>query len=245
MEANTLISQLDHEYALLTAALTAADPAAVVPSCPDWSVADLENHVTAVYLHKAECMRLGAFPDPWPPADGVGTLADAYAALQGEFASRGPEDRASTWFDPDQTVGFWIRRMAHETAIHRIDAELAAGHAITPIDADLAVDGIDELLKVFVAFASESWPEDFAEVLPGADGRDVLVAAGGRAWTVTAKLERIAIADADANTAAGATVTGEPGTVYRWLWRRGGDVTIVGDNGLATQLRSIMEPAMQ
>jgi uncharacterized protein (TIGR03083 family) len=40
-------------------------------------------------------------------------------------------------------AGFWSRRMAHETAMHRWDAQAARGDAHA-IDAELAVDGIDE-----------------------------------------------------------------------------------------------------
>src|SRR5258705_13012736 len=42
-------------------------------------------------------------------------LDRAYAALSAEFAARRPEDHTFTWYDPDQTVGFWIRDMAQET----------------------------------------------------------------------------------------------------------------------------------
>src|SRR5262245_3152590 len=149
MEANALKAHLDQEYERLRAALAEADPAAPVPSCPEWTARDLEEHVTAVYLHKVECMRRGEFPKPWPPVEGVGTRADAYAALAGEFAVRRPEDGTPTWYEPDQTVAFWIRRMANETAIHRVDADLAAGRAGEPIADDLSVDGIDEVLGAF------------------------------------------------------------------------------------------------
>src|ERR1700738_713408 len=89
-----------------------------VPTCPGWSVADLTRHVGQVYLHKATAMREGAEPDPWPPAalaheEPLGLLDRAYAELLDEFAARKPEDPAVTWYGPNQTVGFWIRRMAH------------------------------------------------------------------------------------------------------------------------------------
>src|SRR5258708_3724435 len=63
-------------------------------------------------------------------------LDRAYAALSAEFAARRPEDHTFTWYDPDQTVGFWIRDMAQETVIHRVDAELAAGRPIAAIPGD-------------------------------------------------------------------------------------------------------------
>jgi uncharacterized protein (TIGR03083 family) len=58
---------------------------------------------------------------------------------------------ASVWtFSPsDRTARFWNRRRAHETAVHRYDAQRAAA-AVTPIDAELAVDGVDEFLTVFL-----------------------------------------------------------------------------------------------
>src|SRR5947209_5498927 len=114
LTAPRLTAHLAHEYALLHEALAAADPTAAVPTCPDWTAADLGDHVAMVYLHKVECMRRGAWPKPWPPEEGVGTLSDAYTALVSAFAVREPSDASVTWFEPDQTVGFWIRRMSQE-----------------------------------------------------------------------------------------------------------------------------------
>jgi predicted lipid carrier protein YhbT len=50
----------------------------------------------------------------------------------------------------DQTVGFWRRRVALETLVHRWDAELGAGVEIVPTDPVLAADTIDEYLDVFL-----------------------------------------------------------------------------------------------
>ena len=69
--------------------------------------------------------------------------------------------------------------MAQETVIHRIDAELALGSTVAPVPADLAVDGIDEVLVVFLAYASALWCEDFGDDLAEADERPVLVSTGG------------------------------------------------------------------
>ena len=59
---------LDADFARLRA-LVPTNPAAPVPSCPGWTVADLIRHVGAVYLHKTLAMREGAEPDPWPPQE--------------------------------------------------------------------------------------------------------------------------------------------------------------------------------
>jgi uncharacterized protein (TIGR03083 family) len=127
MESKRLLECLDADFARLREVAHGADLSAVVPSCPDWTVRDLVQHIGAVYLHKVECMRLGTAPDPWPPAgladeEPLALLDRAYAALTSEFTSRSPESPAFTWYGPDQTVGFWIRRMAQETVIHRVDA---------------------------------------------------------------------------------------------------------------------------
>jgi uncharacterized protein (TIGR03083 family) len=51
-----------------------------------------------------------------------------------------------TWTS-DQTARFWARRQAQELAIHRWDAQTAAGEP-RPIDRALAVDGIQEVFDI-------------------------------------------------------------------------------------------------
>src|SRR5207249_9694895 len=142
-------------------------------------------------LHKTLAMREGAEPEPWPPKDiadeePLALVDRTYAGLLAEFAARQPSDPAGTWYDPDQTVGFWIRRMAQETVIHRIDAELGTGLPVTPVPDDLAADGIDEVLKRMLAYGSVTWPEHFAEMEGDhlAGPGEITVAAGQAAWTV-------------------------------------------------------------
>ena len=119
--------------------------------------------------------------------------------LPEESTTRNPAAPGGTWYKPDPTVGFWFRRMAQETVIHRIDAELGAGASIAPAPDDLAVDGIDELLKVFIAYAFSEWPEDFTEVLKNSPGRAFLIrteAAAGTpssSWLVRTALDREAV----------------------------------------------------
>jgi len=244
MEPTALIRHLTHEYGLLTAALAAADPDVRVPSCPEWTAADLADHVAHVYQHKAEAMRQGAMPDPWPPAEPP-TLAGAYAAMMAEFATREPEEATATWYEPEQTVLFWIRRMALETAMHRVDAELVAGGPVTPVAPDLAAEGIDEVLRMFLPYGVEVWPEDYESVLTAADPRPVLVATGGRGWLVAPAESEIAVTEVGPDASAAATVTGEPGEVYRWLWNRGGSARFGGDESLAAALPDLLAPSMR
>lgn len=56
----------------------------------------------------------------------------------------GAETAVWSWTE-EQTAGFWLRRMVHDTAVHRADAELAVGRPFE-ISAELAADGISEWL---------------------------------------------------------------------------------------------------
>ncbi|MYW63594.1 maleylpyruvate isomerase family mycothiol-dependent enzyme [Streptomyces sp. SID8379] len=235
-----------------------ADPAAAVPSCPGWTVADLVRHVGQVYVDKTHAIREGVESE-WPPkgtadAEPFALLERAYGDLRGELTTRAPEDPAGGWYEPDRTVGFWIRRMAQETVIHRIDAELGAGHEVAPVPEDLAVDGVDELLKVFVAYAVSGWTEYFAETLDVSPGRTFDIRAVGTkaaAWRIRTGPARFTVEDGTGDgTAADATVTGPPAALLRDLWNRQGpdeapQVTITGPPDAVTELRACIRIATQ
>jgi uncharacterized protein (TIGR03083 family) len=241
--------------------------AARVPTCPDWTVADLTRHVGQVYLHKVECMRdKGERETDWPPAglkdeEPVALLDRAYGELAAELTTRNPADPGGTWYSPDPTVGFWFRRMAQESVIHRIDAELAAGVAIAPVPDDLAVDGIDELLKVFVGYAFSQWPEDFAEALKNSPGRAFLIRADATtdrpsaSWLVQTAPDRVAVEGGPSSPVAGppardVTISGPSADVLRWAWNREtpgepSPVRITGNAEALTDFRQCVVAATQ
>jgi uncharacterized protein (TIGR03083 family) len=251
MDFPRFLECLESDYSRLRSVVP-IDPDAVVPTCPDWSVADLTRHVGAVYLHKTVAMREGAEPEEWPPKEiadeePLALLDRAYAELRHEFATRKPEDPAGTWYGPDQTVGFWIRRMAQETVIHRIDGELGTGQSVTPIPDDLAIDGIDELLKIFVAYSVREWADDFAEVLTASPGRTCAVRTEGAAWRVRTGPGLFAVEDGDVD-AADVTVSGPPAAVLRWVWNREngpGGVTVEGAPEAVAEVKSCITTATQ
>lgn len=254
MEYSRFLDCLAADFARLRA-VAPDDLTAAVPTCPGWTVADLTRHVGEVYLHKTLAMREGAEPDPWPPPE----LADeeplplldrAHAGLLSEFATRKPEDPAGSWYTPDQTVGFWIRRMAHETVIHRIDAELGTGQPVAPIPADLAVDGIDELLKIFVEYAVAEWGDYFSGILAASPGRTYTVRTDGAAWRVRTGPGLFAVEDGAAEEAADVTVSGPPAALLRWVWNREGTgeaagVTAEGVPDAVGELRRCIVTATQ
>ena len=90
------------------------------------------------------------YPEPERPADYADLLAfydEQFTALVDALAEADPADEAWTWHSEHHDVAFIYRRQAHEALIHRRDAELAA-HTISPFPADLAADGVDEVLDV-------------------------------------------------------------------------------------------------
>ncbi|MFC4011646.1 maleylpyruvate isomerase family mycothiol-dependent enzyme [Nonomuraea purpurea] len=249
MDSLRYLELLDRDHERLRWAAT-RDLAAAVPSCPGWTVADLLYHVGEVYLHKAEIMRRGTWPEPWPPepdpAHPVRFAEHAFGQLRAEFDARKPQDEAVTFYDDDQSVGYWIRRMAQETVIHRVDAELAAGEPVAPIPDDLAVDGIDEVLLIFLGYGSGKWPEEFGDALTAADGRAVAIESGAERWLVRPTRERVEVAKGD-TAPAEATVEGTPQEVLLWLWRRsdGKSLTFGGDPELVERLRGMLWAATQ
>jgi uncharacterized protein (TIGR03083 family) len=239
-----LRERLDDEFRLLRAAIAGADPWAVVPACPDWNADQLAHHVAGTYLYAVECVRRGVLPEDWRPSEvnpsPVGALDEGYKELNSCFDAHRFGDPAGTWHEPDQTVGFWIRRMCQESMIHRVDAEQVAGIELAPVPNDVALDGIDEFLTLFIGYLSRTWREHFAEVLEAADPRPVTIAAGGRAWTVTVTSEGVEVAE---NGAAEefARISGDPDDVLLWLWGRADDRAVrrKGEEALIAQFREL------
>lgn len=218
---------------------------APVPSCPGWTVRDAVEHTAEVYLHKVACMHDKKAPDPWPPArddtSPVEHLRAAHEALLTELTSRDPLEFAETWWWDERTVGFWGRRMAHETAIHLADVELAHGD-VSAIDPVLAVDGVDEVLRQFLA---GDWSD---EPVAGPPGATIRVRTGDHGWRVVMEPAAIvAQVDKWPHVPVGAVLTGPAEPLYRWLWGRGPDdeLTAEGDLGLVPLLRDRLRSATQ
>jgi uncharacterized protein (TIGR03083 family) len=218
-----------------------------VPSCPGWTMGDLVFHVAEVYLHKVTVMRTGEWPEQWPPPGAAAEaplplLGRAYGQLIAEFGARQPADATPTWYDPDQTVAFWIRRMAQETVIHRIDAELAAGLPVTPVPDDLAVDGVDEVLKCFLGYDVEALGLLTGGHLASDGGQDTInVLAGQTVWTVRPSPAEVVITDG-ASASPRVVIQAAPDPMLRWLWGRAGDeaVRLTGEQAWADYLRRML-----
>lgn len=137
--------------------------AAPVTSCPDWTVADLCWHVAEVHdfwrtIVSDRRDTWEGYEEPARPADAdlPAFYREGLAATVAVLSAVDPAQPNWTW-SSDHTAGFVIRRMAQETAVHRWDADDAAGAAV-PIEAALASDGIDEFLEHFLQAGSDSAP---------------------------------------------------------------------------------------
>ena len=156
LSANDLLAAIGRESDLFRAALADLPSGRRVPGCPEWDADDLLWHLAEVQWFWATTMRLRpAGPDAHPdrverPADRSGLLAAFDAAstdLRRQLTGLDPAEPAWSWA-AEQTVGFTLRRQAHEALIHRVDAEQTAGVALSAIDAALAADGVRESLDV-------------------------------------------------------------------------------------------------
>ncbi len=243
MERHRYLELLAIEGALLRRAAE-RDLSAAVPSCPGWDVRDVVRHTAEVYEHKIECVALGGpKPDPWPPAwppesDSLAWFDDAFSRLLELLRRADPAAPSWTWLPEDQTAGFWLRRMALETAVHRVDVELPSG-APTPVDGELAIDGIDELLHLMLA---GDWTGDEQPDLTGT----VAVATPARSWTIRMLEDRVDVDDAKGGHVA-ATVQTEPSALLLWMYGRAPDdvVTVSGDPTSARRLRRRLAVATQ
>ncbi|MEU2250800.1 maleylpyruvate isomerase family mycothiol-dependent enzyme [Streptomyces sp. NPDC019224] len=154
MKITEHIQTLAAEGSLLADAAGEAGPGAPVPTCPDWRVRDLLRHTSMVHAWAAAFVREGHtsyVPDAGEPElDGPELLAHFREGhrLLVEALENAPHDVECWSFLPAPSpLAFWARRQAHETTIHRVDAESARGGALSPVDAAHALDGIDELLR--------------------------------------------------------------------------------------------------
>jgi uncharacterized protein (TIGR03083 family) len=149
-----LVSAVRREgEALLTAASQGQD--AAVTTCGDWTVADLARHVWQVYANVTLYVSSRATERPdklpeMPDGDPVELLRAQLDELVTALSECPPDAPIWTWVvDAPGNALFWARRMAHESSVHRFDVQDAHG-VRQPIDAELASDGIDELIDVLV-----------------------------------------------------------------------------------------------
>ncbi len=230
------LSHIDDRSAALRAAAAAAGTGARVPSCPDWSVADLVAHLGAVHLFWTAVVSAGpasgppdatALGDRTPHGDLLDWSAAATAGLLAALRSAGPDRGCWTWWESagaPMTAGAVARHQVQEAAVHALDAQLAAGDP-QPLPSAVAADGVGEHLTVGLS-ANGAWPHD--------PERLVLDAGAGGTWLVDlgrsgARVSQLS-GPADAAGLA-ATVAARPEDFVLAFYRRPGhgELRVSGD----------------
>ena len=224
MESSDHIKTLADAAARMTEVLTNTPLDAPVPSCPDWVVRDLVQHLGGVH-HWATAFVSSGRLDPirdsletqvggWPPDTDLVTWFQLGAERLVEALSTAPEDLDCwTFLDAPTPLRHWGRRQAHETAIHRVDAELAAGVAPAQFDPMFAADGIDELLCAFIT-RSRRGPRAPTPRVLAIEATDT-----DQGWTVY--FDQISsTTERSVQPSADTVVRAPAGNLYRWVWNR-------------------------
>jgi uncharacterized protein (TIGR03083 family) len=147
-------TEIEASTEILAGLVHGADLTRQVPTCPDWTLRQLATHVgrahrwaaEIVSTRSAEFIPFRQVPDgriPDDPALHAPWLRAGAAQVIAAVRETGSDP---VWtFAGQQPATFWARRMAHETAVHRADAEITAGRE-PEFEPDLAADAIDEWL---------------------------------------------------------------------------------------------------
>lgn len=220
---------------------------AVVPGCPGLTLGETARHVGSQYRMVWRWLRDGEQPDEWQrePAqrqDLAAYIRSGAAPLLAELAAHRPDEPCPTWWDEEPNYGFWRRRMAHETTVHRFDVQGAAARTPDTVPDDIALDGVDEVLTL--------WFLHRLAVLGVAGTRDQVVAVrtGDLEWVTRAGAEHTSVRRPGEQTRIGridAVVSGPPMEVYLWLWGRRPDrmVTWEGNHDAIAQLWALLRLA--
>ena len=251
------IARLREEGGLLAAAADRAGLDAPVPACPGWRVRDLLKHVG--YVHRWAAGYVREQHPRWvdraseeeilaggPRDDALaGWFRDGHAELVRVLEAASPDMTCWTFLEAPSPLAFWARRQAHETAIHRVDAEQAAAAAGAAGPAGggdaafapaFAADGVDELIMGFLGRDAQrgSWGGP-----PGVLGLHAGDGTGVTAhWRVASTPGQLAVAR-EAGP-AGCDVTGGAARLYLLLWNRGDadGLQVRGDAGTLAAFRA-------
>jgi uncharacterized protein (TIGR03083 family) len=206
---------------------------APVPTCEGWTVHDVLGHLGRVHRSVSEILERRSLEIPpveipkAPAGEAVlGFFADGLARLVAALRDTDPEQPLYSW-SGDGTGRFYFRRMAHELAIHRFDAE--AAHGIPgPFAPHMAVDGIDEFYDVLVPFSTRRWDRPLPTGSLHLHRTD-----GPGEWLVRAVDG--AVVTSREHAKGDVAVRGSASDLFRFVWNRGrgAEVEVFGDESVA------------
>jgi uncharacterized protein (TIGR03083 family) len=246
MDVRRHLDELTAHGLIMAEALERAGLASAVETCPGWTVLDLLTHTGMV--HRWAALNLVEGPDPEtgyprtavetaPVGDPLEWFRSGHEQLVSTLRAA-PVDVVAARFlaDAGTPLEFWARRQAHETAIHRADAEAALG-TVPQIDTQFALDGIAELLEGFYARRAgrlRTDPGFTLQVTPHESEVSWLVAVRPDGRTITREAH-------GAEVRADATLSGSAADLYLELWNRPsrGGVEFTGDPAVLATWREL------
>ena len=156
------VADLDHVELFAAAAerfavaVAGCDLRALVPGCPGWSTYDLVCHLGNVHAWAATIVETGAAAvdqNDEPRSRKPRAVSEWYAGKAEDLYEvlRGADSEAACWNFAfgEGKAAFWGRRQLHETTIHQVDLDAAAGRD-TELATEVCTDGVDEVLRVFL-----------------------------------------------------------------------------------------------
>jgi len=234
MEKPDFISALERESAAFIEAVDGSLDVDV-PACSEWTMRDLSSHVGKTWAiattsvaaatdHFTSPGDRGRIPDD--DALVVEWLQHVRTAMLSTMASTEPDADAWSFAANDQTAGFWQRRMAQETVVHNWDAHDAIGQTYA-IDAELALDGINEYFAVGLQYSSSKPGRLYPSETLHLHRTD-----GDGEWMLRGDGDRVVVTEEHAK--GDAAVRGSAEDLLLWIWGRSSEgVEILGDTEVA------------
>lgn len=176
LEFPDLLRLIDERATAFRAAIAAAPSLDVqVPTCPEWTLADLAEHLgvgrrawAATIAEGPDATAKAAPGGPAAPEDRealLAWLAESTQLMIDALREAGPDRGCWTWWGKSQTpqtCGAVARHQLHEVAVHTYDAQLTVGDA-QAVPEEVAIDGIEEFLLT-ICTTTEAWPHETAAV---------------------------------------------------------------------------------
>ena len=170
-----LLRLMDERSTAFQAAVAAAPSLEVrVPTCPEWTLLDLVQHLVEGRYKWAATVAAGpaddpaTFSAPAAPREREALLAWFAASVRellDALREAGPDRGCWTWWGDSQspqTSGAVARHQLQQLAVHTYDAQVTVG-APQPLSSQVALDGVDEFLTTCCA-GTEPWPHKPAVV---------------------------------------------------------------------------------
>ncbi|TCN38648.1 uncharacterized protein (TIGR03083 family) [Kribbella orskensis] len=226
------LAEFERTAAELAAAFAEVDPAATVPSCPGWTVADLAAHMVSGERWAASILLSGkrqSVPAVLRTTSWSDQYAGTSAALAAAIRAVDPDEPCWNFAPVDQRAGFWSRRRLHETTVHLADA-IQAGGGVAVIPPAVAADGVDEVFGVFLPRMLARGAAPAAETQLGVRAVDT-----GHEWTLTPARPGEPPAIDRAKATGVAVISGTASDLDLCLWKRlpATTLTIEGDTTAA------------